>query len=552
MNVIEKIAAEISGRNAYDLTAEITRYHRAPGSGGYHAATNLVRDRLIADGLSVEETRYPLDGSTVVLDRTMPLAWEAHDAKVSVISPVQELIVDFERAGSCIAWWSTSTPDGALEAELVDVGIGEHEEDYAGKDLDGKIAFVHNASWHVTWAHVSETIAKKGARGIISDFFLYPGPPIRTREKVPHAVQLLRLEFNARRQYDIWACSVDHPTGQRIRRWLALGPVRIRANIRCETFVGYGQNILATIEGNEVPQDSVFVLAHSSTGSRPGANCAAGAALLPEIARALNHLISAGKVPRPRRSLKFLLVSEGLGSYWYLQEHASEVAGIRSSYCLESVGHSQRRINGAMCFCRAPDSTPSFVNDHVAAVLERVPKHWGWVGRNEADISPIVVSEVPYTPWSDNSTWATHGVPSTLFMAWPDEYFHSQLLTVEVTEPAVFAYVGAIVAAAAYEGASAGPMEAGWLAPWIYARSVARLQREHQRGLWQPEAERDPEWTSKRLAYLCRRDCLALNSLCQLVTGADLPALRGQVVRLQEELVALKDRLVAEQRGLPT
>jgi hypothetical protein len=87
MNVIERIAAEISGQNAYDLTAEITRYHRAPGSGGYHAATKLVRDRLIANGLSVEETRYPLDGSTVILDRTMPLAWEAHGAKVSVISP---------------------------------------------------------------------------------------------------------------------------------------------------------------------------------------------------------------------------------------------------------------------------------------------------------------------------------------------------------------------------------------------------------------------------------------------------------------------------------
>jgi hypothetical protein len=224
MSVLEKIAAEISGQNAYELTRKITGYHRAPGSGGYHAATNLVRDRLIADRLRVEETRYPLDGRTVVLDRTMPLAWEAHDAKVSVISPVQEQIVDFERAGSCIAWWSTSTPDGGIEAELVDVGTGESEQDYAGKDLTGKIAFVHNANWHVTWSHVSETIASKGAKGIITDFFLYPSPPIRTRGKVPQAVQLLRLEFNARRQYDFWACSVDFPTGQRIKQWLGLGP----------------------------------------------------------------------------------------------------------------------------------------------------------------------------------------------------------------------------------------------------------------------------------------------------------------------------------------
>jgi hypothetical protein len=80
---------------------------------------------------------------------------------------------------------------------------------------------------------------------------------------------------------------------------------------------------------------------------------------------------------------------------------------------------------------------------------------------------------------------------------------------------------------------------------------VARLQREHQRALWQPEAERDPAWTRKRLAYLCRRDCLALDSLYELVEGADLAPLREQVARLQGELVALKHRL-AEQQGLPT
>jgi hypothetical protein len=223
---------------------------------------------------------------------------------------------------------------------------------------------------------------------------------------------------------------------------LQSGPVYIHADVRCNTFAGHARNVLATIEGTAVPDESVFVLAHSSTGSRPGANCASGAALLAETARALNRLIVAGELPRPRRSLKFLLMTEGLGSYNYIRDHAEELDRIKASYCLESVGHSQRRANGTLYFSRAPDSTPSFVNDHFDAVLERLPKHWGWVGRDEPDISPIVVSQVPYTPWSDNSTWAAHGIPSTLLMSWPDEYFHSQLLTVDVTDPVVFAYAG--------------------------------------------------------------------------------------------------------------
>jgi hypothetical protein len=544
MNTLEKISAEISGENAFELTRKITQFNRSPGSSGYHAATNLVRDALVEQRLQVEETRYPLDGTTVVLDRTMPLAWEPQAARISVISPVEAPIVDFDQAGSCVAWWSTSTPPGGIECEVVDVGTGERDDDYAGKDISGKVAFVSNANWHVTWSHVSELIAQKGAKGIITDFFLYPTPPVRTRERIPGAVQLLRLEFNATRSYDFWACAVDYPTGQKLREWLSGGPVRVRANVQCKTFVGYGQNVLATIAGSSLSEESVFVLAHSSTGSRPGANCASGAALLAETARALNRLILAGELPRPKRSIRFLLMTEGLGSYNYLRDHADELSRIKASYCLESVGHSQRKMNGTLYFAKAPDSTPSFINDHFDAVLERLPKHWGWVGRDAPDISPVVVSQVPYTPWSDNSTWAAHGVPSALFMSWPDEYFHSQLLTADVTDPIVFAYTGAMVAGAAYEVADAGPRQAHWLAHWLYAKSAARLHREQQSALWAENSDPARAWTGRRLNYLCRRDCQALASLSSLVAAEELPALTAEIAALQNRLLALRDLIL--------
>ena len=545
MNLFETISAEISGQNAYELTDKITQYYRSPGSGGYHAATNMARNRLLEAGLRVEETHYPLDGKTVVLDRTMPMAWEPYDARVRLISPVQEAIVNFSKAASCLAWWSCPTPEGGIEAELVDVGTGEREEDYAGRELAGKIAFVHNANWHVTWSKVSEAIARKGARGIITDFFLYPTPPVRTREKVPSAVQLLRLEFNAAKQFDFWACSVDYPTGQKIRNLLKLGPVKVHAEIKCSTFAGYGQNVLATIEGASLPEESVFVLAHSSAGSRPGANCASGTSLLVEIARTLNTLISRGALARPRRSIKFLIVSEGLGSYNYLHAHPEEIERVKASYCLESVGHDQRKLNTTLYYSRAPDSTPSFVNDHFEAVLERLPKQWGWVGRNEADISPIVVSPVPYTPWSDNSTWAAHGIPSALLMSWPDEYFHSQLLTVEVTDPAVFGYAGAMVAASAYEVANAGLADAQWLAQWVFAKSAARQYKEYQQALWQPTQAGAEDWTKRRLEYLYRRDSEALASLCGFVDARDFPALEANIKRLQQQLSSVKGTILS-------
>ncbi len=498
---------------------------------------------MINAGLQVEETRYPLDGKTVVLDRPMPLAWEPYGAHVRVLSPAQEEIVNFDQAPSCLAWWSSPTPEGGIEAELIDVGTGEREEDYAGQDLSGKIAYVHNANWHVTWSKVSEKIAGKGARGIITDFFLYPTPPIRTRERVPNAVQLLRLEFNSHQQYDFWACSVDYPTGQKIQEWLKAGPVKVHADIRCSNFVGYGQNILATIPGTANPEESVMILARSSAGTRPGANCASGSALLVETARALQALVSRGELAAPRRSIKFLLVSEGLGSYNYMNEHLDELARVKASYCLESVGHSQRKLNTTLYFSQAPDSTPSFLNDHFESVLQRLPKQWGWVGRNEMEISPIVVSTVPYTPWSDNSSWAARGVPSALFMSWPDEYFHSQLLTADVTDPAVFAYTGAMVAASAYEVANAGITEARWLAQWMYAQSVARLYRENQKALWQSSQADAEDWTYRRLDHICQRDRTALDSLMALAGPNDRTGLKAMIQSLQQQLLSVKEQL---------
>jgi hypothetical protein len=129
-------------------------------------------------------------------------------------------------------------------------------------------------------------------------------------------------------------------------------------------------------------------------------------------------------------------------------------------------------------------------------------------------------------------------------MSWPDEYFHSQLLTAAVTDPSVFAYAGALVAASAYEVANAGLTEALWLAEWMYARSASRLHREHQQALWQSADSGDDDWTTRRLEYLCGRDAHALSSLAGLVDEHEQLALEAKAATLKKSLAALKDQLL--------
>ena len=548
------IHRNLSGEMAQATTTAICQFYRSPGSSGYHAATDLVAARFEECGLEdISETSYPLDGETVLLNRTMPLAWEPQRAVVRVVEPTQEDIVDFDATPSCLAWWSQPTPAGGLTAELVDVGTGESELDFAGKDLTGKIAFVSGTDRPAGWGHAAVEAMKRGAKGLLTDYLYYATPPFRTRENLPDAVQLLRLP-NQVGEFDAWACAIAFPAAQRLRELLRTGPVTLHADIHCRLFRGEGRNLLATIPGREPPDESVFFIAHASAGTRPGANCAAGPALIVEIARTLNSLIQRGRIRPPRRSIRFLIIAEGLGSHAYIAANRDKLSQIKTAFCLDSVGHHQEKLQSNLLFYRHPDSSPSFINDYFAGIMERAPKDGSWVFKNDTDISPVQFIQAPYTVWSDNHVWTAFGVPSPLIMSWPDKYFHTQLLSPDNTDPRVFRIAGVTTALAAYEIADAGLDEALAIADEVAARSRFRLDglasRTVQRILhtrqWtngSDDVERLARRAHRERLYYADRDTKAIASALSLIPGdVPLPA-RARVAAHGEALAQLLEQL---------
>jgi len=552
----------LSGERAHTLVKDITAFYRSPGSAGYHAATTLVANILRESGYAdLEETRYPIDGETVINGRTMPMSWEPYGARVSLIAPTQAELVNFEHAASCLAWWSQPTRPGGLTAEVVDVGTGESAADFEGKELAGKIAFIRNTNRQEAWAYASQQALNHGARGILTDYFLFPAPPDRTRERVPEAVQLLRLGANNMGKYDAWACSVDYPTGQRLQELMSLGQVVVHADIRCRMFKGEGNNVLATIRGRDMPEESVLFLAHTSTGSRPGANCAAGVALLVEIACVLRKLIEDGELARPRRTIKFLFVSEGLGSQAYISTHRDELPNTKASICFCSAGNDQQKTKATLILSRNPDSIPSFLNHYLQGVMDRVPKDKYWAGKHQLDISSVAFDQVPYTPWSDNSTWAAYGVPSVLVMSWPDIYFHSQLLTADTIDPKVMLRAGVTTAVAAYEIADAGVQEAEVIGAEVLAQSQFRIQatvndakRRILSAMQEPggreEARKIAERMQRELRYYVQRDSQALDTTSGLTGSAQDGALEAKVRVSKDDLQKLADEGIASIKDL--
>jgi aminopeptidase YwaD len=547
---------DLSGERAQATTAAITRFHRPPGAAGYHAATNLVADELRAAGLSeVASTTYPLDGETVAGEGPLPLAWEPHGAVVSILSPIQQEVVNAEIAPSCLAWWSQPTPDGGMTAELIDLGTGERDEDYAGKDLTGKIVLIGHTERPDGWLYAARRAMQAGARGILSDYLFYTFAPDRTREGHPEAVQLLRLP-NQHGTFDAWACSISYPAAQQLRELLRVSPVTLHSEIRCKLFKGQGQNLLATIRGQERPEESVFFIAHCSAATCPCANCAAGPALMVEIARVLNGLIERGELRRPRRSIKFLFIIEGLGSRAYIHEHRDELDRVKAAFCFDSVGHDQGKLKSVLLYYRHPDSSPSFLNDYFAGVMERAPKDGSWVFADDTDIAPVQFIQAPYTPWSDNHIWAAYGVPSPLIMSWPDLHFHTQFLTADKTDPRVFRRAGVTTTLAAYEIADAGENDALAIADEVAARAEFRLDDIANRTVLRiagaervnsnrTDLVRLAARARRELTYAADRDRRAIASVTTLVPGPPTPALEREIATRGDQLGQRAERAVA-------
>jgi aminopeptidase YwaD len=528
--------AYFSGIRAQRWTARITEYYRSPGSSGYQAATSLVADAIREAGAEdLTEERYPLDGETQFLGRTMPPAWEPIKAELDLLEPKEARLISFQETPSTLSWWCGSTLEEGEVVEVVDVDRGLSPADYEGKRIRGNAVLIRDSESRPAWARAASLAKEHGAAGIITDFLHSQTPPWRTRQALPEAVQLLRL---APSWNNPWAFAVGYGVAEALSEMIHLGPVRVRARVRARTFKGEGINLMATIRGAERPEEAVLFIAHTSAGTKPCANCASGPALMIELCRAIASALRVGDLPRPSRSIRFLFVAEGLGSAYFLSSYRSTLQNIKAAICLDSVGHSQSRLKSSLVNYRSPDSTPSYVNDLTAALIEELPKEADWPFRNGPVIPLVNFQILPYTPWSDNHYWAGFKIPAPLFMSWPDLYFHTQLLTADHTDPIVFERSGRVLGSLALGIARAGESDIGPLLQEMATQTAMRLGKVTRTTLQRlkdgahivPRARRE-------IRYLLRRDAEALYSALDLIdTGAQRDRVRVFADRLVADL----------------
>ena len=357
---VAALANELSGETAKRNLEVIATFHRQRGSRGYHAAAELVAERAREYGLSdVQILEFPADGKIFYGTQRSRPAWDAEVGELWEVVP--DVVTCDEAAGrkpqteaeqqkahpgvgvACDAMvdreirllasyaaepvvLAEDSESADVTAELVDVGDGTKESDYAGKDVKGKIVLVSASPG----AAQELAVGKFGAVGMVSYAQNQKNAWWGEDENL---IRWGHLETFS--EHKTFAFMVSLKTARGMRERLAHGEkITLHAVVKAGQHAGNYEVVTAVIPGADakLKEEEIAFSCHLDH-QRPGANDnASGCVTILEVARTLQKLIAEGKLARPARTIRFIwppeiegtlaLLNGPRGSFktWDLQE----------------------------------------------------------------------------------------------------------------------------------------------------------------------------------------------------------------------------------------
>ena len=500
-NNFNKKAAKIHTKN-------ISKFYRSHGSKGYEEAFNYIYNEIKDQPFEkIEIETFPLNSS----EGNYP-AWEPIKVETKIIEPIVEKLISFNDIPTCITWYSKSTPPGGVIAEVCDVGYGLNKDDYNGLNLKGKIALATGNSPEDTLRTYDLAVKTFGAIGIISDCLIGPIPGYRTKEITPDFVSLNRL---SRKYNDSWAIIISGRMGARIRELLKKSVVKIHVEIEAKTFDGEGKSLVTTLKGSDLPNQEIIIIGHV-TNPEPNANCASGPALMIELSKSFFSIIKKNKLLKPKRTIKFLFVPEGSGSIAYVENHKKNLKNIIGALCLCGIGQNQDLSKSFLTLSRTTDSTPSYLNDLSYSFLEK-----------SVDLTnpSLKYKEIPYSPFSDNSTFNMASIPTILLSSEPNIFFHTQFLTWETTSEEVFNVSACVIGGIALFNSNANLLSVIMIINLTKIRSQERLikkEKIYNNQLLKKSVNNVEEFVllcNEEINYIIERDSIAIESCKNIINN---------------------------------
>ena len=431
-DVAALLSSELSGSAARRTVERLSVHHRMRGSRGYAAAAEVIRKGLASHRLAgVDTIALPADGKVFYGTQRSRPAWNASFAELWEQRRDGARWVDALRVSSwkddpiSLAQDSTS---GRADADLVDVGAGVKDADYAGRDVRGKLVLTSSQPGEIA----ALAVTKYGAAGIVSW--------AQNQKTAWWGEDQTLVRWG---HLDTWtdptfAFMVSparaHAWQQRLRRG---DTIHLRARVEAGRSTGQYLIPTAVIPGRDRTREIVYSchLDHPSPGANDNASGCAG---ILEIGRALNRLIAQRRLLQPLRTIRFIWPCEIECTVALLNARPEFATRTLATVHLDMIGGDTEKTKSILRVEGSPPSLPSFAGD-VAFSIAR------WVNAQSMEFTDSGAAKWPlvdadgdkralqakvggFSEGSDHQVWAEGSwrIPVIYVSDWPDRYIHTQ------------------------------------------------------------------------------------------------------------------------------
>jgi hypothetical protein len=545
--LIGEIQSEINSEEAMDFMRRVYSTDRWFNFEKFGETAEYLKGAMQQMGLGrVEIGRPPADGVTQAGFWTMPLAWDVKEARLEIIDPSlpasSRVLCNYQKVPTALGEWSGSTPPGGITAEVVEVKQWPLDK-IATMDLRGKLALTDENPAEIKWA-----LVKAGALGAINASTENP------------SLQDARQWMNAWGDYG-WAfikgstpllCfSITPREAQLVRMLLAQrGVVRVRATVNSRYYSGVYPYTTGVIPGS----GSEEVLALGHTSEEGAGDNASGVAALMEAMATLNRLIMAGKISKPKRTIRILAMPEMYGSMYYIKTHPERIHHTIAALCLDTPAGKYDLAGSIYTFYLNPGVASSYTDAFILKVADeyfsKIKRPWRWH---------------PFATGTDSYLGdPTIGVPTVWAYSGNDVNtpHHSSADTPDRVDPKSLRDLSTVSAVYLYYLANAGEPEAIWLAEIAQDRGYDQILEAAtpfvdriDRAASARELDLVLEESLEQIQYAVGRQSQAVLSTLQLVPSEQREPLRKSIAPFTEELEefargqAERLRTLAAERG---
>ena len=290
-----------------------------------------------------------------------------------------------------------------------------------------------------------------------------------------------------------FAFMVSRETAESLRSRLRRGdPIILNAHVKASVGPGHWTVVTATIPGTDSAAGEIVYSCHLDH-ERPGANDnGSGCVTILESARMLARLIDSGRLPRPRRTLRFVWGPEVEGTMAFLATHPEIRRRLRANIHMDMVGGDPFKNKSVFHVTGTPWSLPSFVTDIGVVFLDAIRSAASGYAAGESPASEgivetragasgtrneLIADVTPYSTGSDHDDYdsSTIAVPSLYLRDWPDIYIHTDHDTLHQIDATKLRRVALLGAASGYSYASLSAQQLPTLLPFLTGQSEVRL-----------------------------------------------------------------------------